>query len=194
MHYVIITGCVCVCVKHILMLSCTLFKTRHCQKLLLPSRHNQTSCHPVFSKRCRHCQHSCRSFIFSSSHYAQWKVIFPKCMKHVYKPNRAAVITHQREDTTVCASSCSSPFTSVRWLCMQTQHWRSVHRSKCLVVNGLKRDTSWPLCLFTRREIRRSSVLSSLWSEAAIATDYSKRVRLKKRKQQQKLRHYNCVI
>lgn len=115
-------------------------------------------------------------------------------MKHVYKPNRAAVITHQREDTTVCASSCSSPFTSVRWLCMQTQRWRSLHRSKCLVVNGLKRDTSWPLCLFTRREIRRSSVLSSLWSEAAIAADYSKRVRLKQKNDNNKKPNPTIVL
>lgn len=118
--------------------------------------------------------------IFSSSHYAQWKITSSKYMKHVYKPNGTMLITQQCIVATVCVSLCSSWYTS---RCMIMYAILRLFYSQLNVSLWMDDDTIHlsmkhpDLYLFSPREILRSSLLSSLWSEAAIATNYSKRVR-----------------
>lgn len=109
----------------------------HCQKLLLTSRHNQTSCYPVFSMWWRHCQHSCRSLFLAvlimhngkSPPQSTWSM-FANLMGLLHADSTA---THR--SYSVCSFTLVSVHVSM-WLCTQTLRWSTVQWSKCLVVNG----------------------------------------------------------
>lgn len=114
--------------------------------------------------------------IFSSSRYAQHKITSSKHMRNVYKTDwddahNAAALTGY----CVCVALCTSPYIL---MCDHVQNnVVLIDKLWCEWTMILKHDTSWSPSLFPSREILRSSLLSSLWSEAAIAIDYSKRVR-----------------
>lgn len=154
-------------------------RVSHCQKLLLTSRHNQTSCYPVSSMWWRHCQRSCRSLFLAALIMHNRKSPPQSTWSIFTKPNGTTLITQQSIVAAVCVGLCSSPYIS---MCDYVRELTvAVQPSKCYEWTMIQYTKAWriltSLSLFPSREILRSSLLSSLWSEAAIAIDYSKLVR-----------------